>query len=200
MRSSVLISHDQDMAKAKYPARSKQTRGVRVEESRAVQFKAVVKDLSRGKGIRATAETHGMSHNTVQRIKRDCSEYIKSAQERNLEQMVVARDMAVSTFIRKIDEVDPSRLPVAIGILDDKIDRATSGPTRVEHVSVKIPVEVQARNIIDLLPTAINCDDGAKASETPVNIEPDDSLGNRCDGQADSVPGGEGATEVEAGD
>lgn len=165
-----------------------------------MQFKAVVKDLSRGKGIRATAENHGMSHNTVQRIKRDCSDYIKSAQERNLEQMVVARDMAVSTFIRRIDEVDPSRLPVAIGILDDKIDRATAGPTRVEHVSVKIPVEVQARNIIDLLPSAINCDESSRDPETLANTEPDDSLGNRCREEAERQAGGEGVTEVEAGE
>lgn len=154
------------MAKPKHPASSKAKRGVPVEESRAVAFKGVVRDLARGKGIRETAATHGMSHNTVQRIKKDCSDYIKSAQERNLEQMVVARDMAVSTFIRRIDEVDPSRLPVAIGILDDKIDRAVSGPTRVEHVSVKLPVRVQARDVIDLLPTATNCDKDGEQQQT----------------------------------
>jgi hypothetical protein len=87
---------------------------------------------------------------------------------------------------------------VAIGILDDKIDRATSGPTRVEHVSVKIPVEVQARNIIDLLPTAINCDEDSREPETPANTEPCDSLGNRCRDEAERQAGGEGVTEVEA--
>lgn len=157
------------MAKPKHPANSKAKRGVPVEESRAVAFKGAVRDLAAGRTLKDVSDRHGIAVSTLQRIKKDCSDYIKSAQERNLEQMVVARDMAVSTFIRRIDEVDPSRLPVAIGILDDKIDRAVSGPTRVEHVSVKLPVQVQARDVIDLLPTAIDCDKGSEQQQTAVN-------------------------------
>lgn len=165
------------------PYTSKQIRGVETSTSRPLAYKEAVRAIVKGKTLREVQHQTGIGKDTLTRIRRDCAEMIEEKQLQNVAKMAVARERAVDMLIEKMDDVDPSKLAITIGILDDKLERAVNGRS-VTHqaVTIKLPERLDVGSVIDLLPTATDCNESTDHAEDAVPIEERDALENRCEG------------------
>lgn len=179
----------------KHPTKSPQVRGVPASQSRPLEFKQAIRGFQAGKTFKALSEKTGFSVSTLQNIKKDNAELIASKQEQAVEKMIDVRDMALSRLHREMDDIKLESLPVAIGILSDKVRDMTGGNvTTVKHVSVKLPEDVQEKTVIDLLPTAKDCKEYAVQPGDTANTAPVNGLTNH--GAADPAAAVQGAGGV----
>ena len=155
-------------------------RGVPVEQSRPLEFKQAIRGFQDGKTFKQIHDKTGISKTTLQRIKADHKELIAEKQDRALDKMLDVREMALSRMEQEINDIKLESLPVAIGILSDKVRDMTGGSvSTVAHISVKLPEDVKENTVIDLLPTANPCEPDSGQEETPGITEVDNGLPNQ---------------------
>ena len=189
----------------KHPSKSKQTRGVPVEQSRPIETKQAIRGLQAGKSISLVAQQTGIAKSTVQRLKHDFRAMIEQKQEEAVEKMLDVRGKALSRLEREMDDIPLASLPVTIGILSDKVRDLTGGAvSTIQHVSVKLPEDVKEATVIDLLPTANPCEKPSDQEETQADTEEDNGLPNQgaadeTDHQ-DDLDGAGGIEPVASGD
>lgn len=177
------------------PTESLRVYGVPVEKSRPVQFKQALRGFQDGKTVREISEKTGIGKDSLTRIKREYADVIAEKNHRAVETMVMIRERMLGKLANEVDDLKPREIPLAAAILTDKIDQLTGGNvTRVEHVSVKLPEEVEKGDIVDLFP-ANTCNDTGSDQETPVFAAPSDTSSKCCADVDDQVRGGGGSSE-----
>jgi hypothetical protein len=177
------------------PKRSQRVVGVPVEVGRPLETKQALRGFQDGKTGRQIAQETGISVNTLTRLKKDHHNIIQEKQEKALDDMLDVRSLALTRLKREIDDVPLPSLCVVVGILSDKITDQTGGTTStVQHVSVKLPQDVQEGTVIDLLPSD-DCGLPGEPAKAPVDTD----KGN-CHGKssADALDGAGGVTDVSA--
>ena len=153
------------------PKRSQRVVGVPVEVGRPLETKQALRGFQDGKTGRQIAQETGISVNTLTRLKKDHHKIIQEKQERALDDMLDVRSLALTRLKAEIDNVPLPSLCVVVGILSDKITDQTGGTTAtIQHVSVKLPQDVQEGTVIDLLPSD-DCGLPGEPAKAPVDTE-----------------------------
>ena len=145
------------------------------------KYKAAVSLVVEGFPVRAIARGLKISHNTIRQVcirehvSIDTGREAVTADYKLLERLLMER------MIDCVDQIKPEALPMALGIVRDKINAMEGNPTMiVGHVDVSVQIGT-VNDFIDTLPVA--------SGEV---IEPHNGVGEGKDFAMGSLEGGDG--------
>ena len=156
------------------------------------KYRAVISLVAEGFGVRSIARGLRISHNTIRAVCIREGVALDTARESVAKDYKLIERLLMERMIDCVDQIKPEALPMALGIVRDKINALEGNPTTiVGHVQTQAPIE-DWNKYIDSLPGAevIELQNGVRGGNVSAMGGMDGGKSG-SDGDGDGVLGGD---------